>query len=142
MHVVLWTSKGQRYAMPSEAIVEVIPVVHSRPIPGSAVWLIGLFNYRGDLLPLIEWSRLLGDDASEARMGSRIIVVRRSASGQASDLCGLLVDHVLGAERLDCEDSTSGKQNRPSQFEFLGPLVLAASGPVQLTVPSLLPAVE
>ena len=128
--------------MPSAAIVEVIPVVQARPVPGSEVWVNGLFNYRGTLLPLLGWSRLLGEEADELRMAARILVIRRDGTSEPCKLFGLLVEHVLGTERLDCEACGKGAQELPSEFGFLGPVVLAASGPVQLTVPSLLPVVN
>ena len=128
--------------MPSVAIVEVIPVVQSRPVPGSEVWMNGLFNYRGELLPLLDWSRLLGEDAGEMRMAARILVIRREGASEPGKLFGLLVEHVLGTERLDCEDGSKGTREVSSEYEFLGPVVLASSGPVQLTVPSLLPGVS
>lgn len=141
MHVVVWISKGQRYAMPSAAIVEVIPVVQSRPVAGREVWMNGIFNYRGELLPLLSWSRLLGEDAGEVRMAARILVIRREGTSEPGKLFGLLVEHVLGTERFDCEDGGKGTREVSSEYEFLGPVTLTASGPVQLTVPSLLPVV-
>lgn len=142
MHVVVWISNGQRYAMPSAAIVEVIPVVQSRPMPGSETWLRGLFNYRGELLPLLEWSRLLGEDAGKVRMASRILVVRSDGGSGQSKLCGLLVEHVLGTERIDAADSGDEESATSSRLDFLGPVVLSPSGPVQLAVPARLPAVN
>ena len=64
MHVVIWTSKGSRYATPSSSVIEVVPLVESRPVPESEDWLTGLFNFRGSLLPLVDSSRLLGHEAS------------------------------------------------------------------------------
>lgn len=142
MHVVVWISKGQRYAMPSTAIVEVIPVVQARPIAGSEAWLSGLFNYRGDLLPLMVWSLLLGADAGDVSMASRILVVQRGGSSEDPQLCGLLVEHVLGTEQIECEAGSTRSPAASPQHGFLGPVVLTASGTVQLTVPSRLPAVE
>lgn len=128
--------------MPSAAIVEVIPVVQTRPVPGSEVWMNGLFNYRGDLLPLLGWARLLGEEADEVRMAARILVIRRDGTSEPGKVFGLLVEHVLGTERLDCEAGSKSAQEVSSEFRFLGPVVLTASGPVQLTVPSLLPVVN
>lgn len=140
MHVVIWTCKGQRYATPSSAIVEVIPVVQSRPIPGSETWLTGLFDYRGLLLPLLDSSRLLDHNGCEIRMSSRIIVIR-TGEGETKnpELGGFLVEHVLGAERLEFEESMDESATYPSGIPFLGPVALTNSGTVQLMLPSRLP---
>jgi chemotaxis-related protein WspB len=142
MHVVIWTSKGHRYATPSAAVVEVIPMVQSRPMPGSEPWLTGLFDYRGELLPLLDSSRLLGHDASNVRMSSRILVIRvGDETDESSERVGLIVEHVLGAERLDFEDATAHPPAPAAGIEFLGPVALTPSGTVQLTVPARLPTV-
>ena len=143
MHVVIWTSKGQRYATPSEAVVEVTPIVQSRPMPGSEDWLTGLFDYRGNLLPLLDTSRLLGHDASDLRMSSRIIVTRVGAEVDGNgELVGLIVEHVLGSETLDFDGETAPLPAPPSRIDFLGPVALTPSGTVQLTIPARLPTAQ
>ena len=143
MHVVIWTSKGQRYATPSAAVVEVIPIVQSRPMPGSEPWLTGLFDYRGKLLPLLDSSRLLGHAASDVRMSSRILVIRvGDETDESRERAGLMVEHVLGAERLDFDDETAHPPAPAAGIDFLGPVALTPSGTVQLTVPASLPKVE
>ncbi len=140
MYVVVWTSHGQRYATPAAAIVEVIPMVQSRPIPGSHAWLVGLFDYRGELLPLFDAARLIGDQASTIRMSSRILVV---ASDNQKDhrpsRGGLMVEHVLGSERLDDPVQAAAGHSSSPAVGFLGPVALTPAGTIQLTDPSRLP---
>src|SRR5688572_6125968 len=100
MHVVIWTLDDQRYAIASAAVVEVIPVVQSRPVTGSEPLLLGLFDYRGELLPLLDSARLLERDAGDYRMSSRILVLQlESPEGDRQRRLGLLVERVLGTER-------------------------------------------
>ncbi len=63
-------------------------MVQSRPVPGSEDWLTGLFDFRGNLLPLIDSSQLLGHDASDIRMSSRILVIRTSSRSGAKTAIG------------------------------------------------------
>lgn len=139
MHVVIWTSHGHRYATPSSALVEVIPIVQSRPIPGSEPWLVGLFDYRGKLLPLVDSSRLIGHDASDVRMSSRILVISvENEKAETPEHVGLLVEHVLGAEPIEFGEEIDRPPVPTSGIEFLGPVALTAAGTVQLTDPTLL----
>jgi chemotaxis signal transduction protein len=143
MHVVIWTSKSQRYATPSEAIVEVIPVVLSRPMPGGAPWLTGLFDYRGSLLQLFDSSLFLGHAASVIRMSSRILVVRAGEeSNDTTRRVGIIVEQVLGAERIDFDDQVACSPAGASGIEFLGPVARTPGGTVQLTAPARLAALE
>ncbi|TWU30825.1 chemotaxis protein CheW [Novipirellula artificiosorum] len=140
MHVVIWTSKGQRYATPSSSIIEVIPVVQSRPVVGSEDWLQGLFDYRGRLLPLVDSSRLLGHTASEIRMASRILVIRPSDDTQDDrHHLGLIVEQVLGSEDVDFDKGEESRSCQLSSIAFLGPVACIGNSTVQLTTPSRLP---
>lgn len=140
MHVVIWTSKDQRYATPSSSVIEVIPFVQSRPVPESESWLTGLFDYRGSLLPLIDSSRLLGHDASDIRMATRILVIRVSEDrGEHVGRVGLIVERVLGSESLDFDGDAAFMLPTSSGVKFLGPVAITADATVQLTIPSRLP---
>ncbi len=139
MHVVIWTSKGQRYATPSSSVVEVIPMVQSRPIAESQDWLKGVFEFRGMLLPLIDSSRWLGHEASVLRMSSRILVVHTSQEPTKDrELVGLIVESVLACENLDFEQQAFNPTATELQSGFLGPLTRTPHGTVQLTFPTRL----
>lgn len=102
--------------------------------------MLGVFDYRGALLPLIDSGRLLDYDACDVRMSSRILVVR--GCEEATDRpwhCGLLVEHVLGTEQLEFDDETDDSRAHSSGLAFLGPVIHTATGIVQLMVPSRLP---
>lgn len=136
MHVVVWTLDDRRYATSSAAVVEVIPVVQSRPIAGSEPWLRGLFDYRGELLPLVDSARLFEREAGDYRMSSRILVLQvDSIEGDGQRRLGLLVERVLGTERLEFAEAAGPSPG----LDFLGPVAMTAAGTVQLMAPARLP---
>lgn len=141
MHVVVFSCRGQQYAIASAAIVEVVPLVEARPITGSPVWLRGLVDYRGDLVPLLDAARLLDSDAEvNYRQSSRIVVLQVNAEGtEGRGRVGLLVEHVVGTETLDFDREAAGPGFGLSQVEFLGPVARTPGGTVQLIVPARLP---
>jgi chemotaxis-related protein WspB len=148
MHVVLWTSADQRYATPTSAIVEVIPVVAVRPLPHTEPWVRGLFNYRGSLLPLLDAAQLLGQGPADIRMFGRILVMdtREMPDEQlgAAATLGLIVQQVIGSDDLDLEDASAYPEPDPqtSTVSFLGPVALTSGGTVQLIEPSRMPVPE
>ncbi|MEM9658853.1 MAG: chemotaxis protein CheW [Planctomycetota bacterium] len=140
MHVVIWTSKRQRYATPSSVVVEVVPMVLARPIPGVEPWLTGWFDYRGALLPLIDASQLLGHGASQILMSSRILVVQTEQRKEKPERrLGLIVEHVLGAESVAFDASAFELSPPSATGGFLGPMARVEGGALQLTIPARLP---
>ena len=127
MRIVLWTAGGQRFAVPTKQVLEVIPVVEARPVPRAAEWILGLINHRGKLAPLVDMARLLGHEPREPRMSSRILVVCSERSDEAqSRTIGLLVETVYGSETVAFPEQRSGTPE-----DFLGPVALTESGTVQ-----------
>jgi chemotaxis signal transduction protein len=76
MHVVVWTSGAQMFATPTGDIMEVIPLVATRPLLRSADWVRGIFNYRGSLVAMLDMPRLLGFGNWQPCMASRVLVVK------------------------------------------------------------------
>ncbi len=143
MHAVIWTSAGQRFALPSAAVVEVVPVVHTTPLVHGPHEVKGVFNYRGTLIRLLDAATLLGHPAEELRRAARILVIRTGADPQqaptAPHMVGLLVPQLLGSEQLAAASSPSPPPS--GSPPFLGPVVLTEAGTVQLIVPTALATV-
>ncbi|MDH3716891.1 MAG: chemotaxis protein CheW [Planctomycetota bacterium] len=139
MHAVIWTSAGQRFALPTSSIVEVVPVVQTTPLPHGPAEVKGVFNYRGTLIPLLDAAALLRHAAVELRMAARILVVRtgqvKDDSSRAPQMIGLLVQQVLGSENLDAAEPSQSARPTASGPGFLGPVVLTPAGTVQLIEP-------
>jgi purine-binding chemotaxis protein CheW len=68
-----FVSSGRRYALRAEDIREVIVAPNAARVPLAPPALIGLANYRGEVLPVVSLRRLLGLDEAGAA-GARAIV--------------------------------------------------------------------
>jgi chemotaxis-related protein WspB len=97
------------YAIPARSVVEVVPHVALRPLPGAPPWVIGLLAYRGRALPVVDLARkLFGVACESSRLSSRIVVVE-AADGRR---CGILTERVSDVRHISLEDGTPAELDR------------------------------
>ena len=87
-----------RYALASEQIVEVIPVVLLRPLPKAPEYVAGLFNYRGAVVPVIDLCRLIAGRPARSFLSTRLILVQYE-----NHLLGLVAEAVTEAAQVEQE---------------------------------------
>jgi len=75
MQLLTFSIAGQPYAIESRQVIEVLPLVPARPLPRAPDYLLGIFTYRGRLLPLVDLARRLGVAPPAAKLSTRVIVV-------------------------------------------------------------------
>ncbi|MBK6596567.1 MAG: purine-binding chemotaxis protein CheW [Proteobacteria bacterium] len=93
---VAFKMAGELYLVAREETREVLAVPPSiTRVPGAKVWIKGLANVRGQLLPIIDLRQFLGSGTTSATRNARVIV------GSHREVpAGLLVDEVLGFRRF------------------------------------------
>ncbi len=79
MLLLTFQAAGQLYAVDAVRIVEVVPRVNLRPLPHSQAFLAGVFEYRGDVVVVVDLGVLLGAGPAPDRLSTRIILVDRAA---------------------------------------------------------------
>ena len=93
MRALLIPLAGDWYALELATVREVVPMPEPAPAPGAPAALRGLFNLRGNVLPLLDTGMLLG----LAPGASRYAVVAETADGPAA----LTADGMPRTARLD-----------------------------------------
>lgn len=100
MHVRLRVG-AESYALPVENVLEVVRLGQIAPLPGSGPYVLGIYNLRGEVLPVFDLAKLFGI----AREGSpeRLLVAehaRRKAGFAADEVTdvGVLPDVSQEAE--------------------------------------------
>lgn len=84
---------------PLSQVNEILHLPKLTLVPGARVWVKGLANIRGTLLPIMDLQGYIGRDAIPLRSQSRILVIRHG------DLAaGLLVNEVLGLKHFEPEN--------------------------------------
>jgi chemotaxis-related protein WspB len=148
VQVLFLEAGGLRYAVETSAVVEVVPAVRVRPVPGAVRGVAGLFGYRGRILPVVDLGLLLLGAACPRRLSSRIVVCDRSGAaapfGQEVEdgrRLGLLAEHVTRVGDLDPDAPGATRGPSTPGAPPLGRIVATEGGMVQLVgVGDLVPA--
>jgi len=137
---VLFTTIGdRRFALDCAEVLEVLPVVSHRPAGTGPAWLLGLFNLRGTLVPLVDLSRIVDGAPTATRMGARIVVMRLDAElfdatlpDGAANRVGLLVPEIVGPFARDFSQPGAHPGFSFAGAPHLGPTIADDDGLVQL----------
>ncbi len=96
---LLLTLSGEVYAYPVAHALEVVQVPSIAPVPNVPPAVLGIVNFRGQILSVTTIHGLLGLTAGEPGTGSRIIVTK-----DLSLVSGILVDSVERIAEIAAED--------------------------------------
>jgi chemotaxis-related protein WspB len=97
---------AQRYLINTEQLVEVLPLVEWRRMPGSPPGVLGVFNYHGTLVPVLDLSELALGVSAVGKPNLRIALVNYPiGNGEARPL-GLLLENATSFIRRN-EDEFS-----------------------------------
>lgn len=75
MQLLTFTAGGLTYAIEATRVVEVLPAVPVRGVPGLPDYVLGVVGYRGRMIPVIDLAKRLTDDYSARRLSTRLLIV-------------------------------------------------------------------
>lgn len=111
------------YAIETRRVVEVLPLVSSRPIAGSPHFVRGVFVYRGQLVPLIDLGLYLAETPLRERLSTRVIVVEfYRGPDHRRIILGIAAENVLSLCSDDDTDASLPTLSS-SSAPFLGRLL-------------------
>ena len=118
-----------RYALETANIVEIIHRVELTQGIGMPTEVSGRFNYYGQIVPVVDLSRLLTGEASRLALGTRIVLVSLPQSDGNASLMGVLVEYVAETiERRYFDDIETDDKALPNK----APANVALSGAAYL----------
>jgi purine-binding chemotaxis protein CheW len=88
--LVVFQIVGREHGLRVGDVVEVVRMVAATPLPQAPPWVVGVINFRGRVIPLIDVRGRIGAPAREPDLLTPIIVVQN-----AQVAAGLVVDEVL-----------------------------------------------
>ncbi len=89
---------GQRFALPVSSVREVLPLPELEPVPLAPPELLGSFQLRGEIVPVVRPDSLLAIENPEAPPTVLALLHERDA------ICALAFDRVLGVVSLSSAD--------------------------------------
>ncbi len=138
MLVLLFHLGDIMYTMKCDRVREVAPIVKLKEVPHAPVYVAGLFNYRGVIVPVIDLRRLIQGQPCEMRMSTRVILVDYLKDDNTPYILGLMAERVTETARKD--DSaflTPGLQMK--EAPYLGSLMMEDNEMIQYVDLDLLP---
>jgi len=140
MLFLLFQIGRDRYALEAAQVALVLPLARLKEVPGTPAWVLGLFNYDGQHVPVLDVSLLATGQAAASRLSTRLVLVHYTPLGQTPQLLGLVVEKATDTLRCDPADfSDSGLSNQDARY--LGPVLRRDDGLIQrINVQDLLDA--
>lgn len=90
------------FALATDAIVEVAPLLDLKAMRQAPAGVSGLLEYRGRFVPVVDLCMLELGRPAQRWLSTRIVVMRRS--GDAAGLIGLIVEKATATIQLDPAD--------------------------------------
>lgn len=128
MLMLLFQIGADRYALEAAQVGEVVPLVHLLRVPNAPPGLAGLFDYHGELLPAVDLSELLLGRKADARVSTRIILVREQ-NGKGGRAFGLIAERTTGTLQRRREDFVAAGVRRDTA-PLADRVTTDASGPI------------
>jgi len=108
MLMLLFSVGEERYAIQSHHVVEIVPKVHLKEIPHVPPYIMGMLNFRGEPVPIVDICKLLKDRPTSSQYHSRIIVLKITTKEKGDCLFGILAEKVTETANYNPEDFFSG----------------------------------
>lgn len=129
--ILRFDAGGQQYGLDLSDILEVVPAVSLRLIPGVPTEVAGVFHYRGSMVPVLDATRMLTGTSSGLRFSTRIVLVKYPDPQGHVRTLGLLVECAAqGLTQVASEWMSSGI--RSVGAPYLGDMAASEGSTIQL----------
>jgi chemotaxis-related protein WspB len=130
---------AERYALDAATVTAVLPRVELRRLPQAHAAVAGVFDYRGEVVPVIDLCALALQRPARDAMSTRIVLADYLDRSGGARRLGLLAERVVDTVRLPEEAFAPSGVDQP-QARYLGPVARDAHGLLQrIGVRELLP---
>ncbi|OGR05079.1 MAG: hypothetical protein A2511_07010 [Deltaproteobacteria bacterium RIFOXYD12_FULL_50_9] len=101
MLLLMFEIRDGRYAMPTNRIVEIVPLVKMKKIPRTPEYVVGMINFRGLPVPVLDLGLLTENIPCAQRFSTRNILVRYQAKNDRQHIIGLIAERVTETVKID-----------------------------------------
>lgn len=99
--LLLFNIGEERYGVDVSQVLEVLPFLKLTPIRKTPAYVAGVANCRGQLIPVLDISRMYTKKSAPNRLSTRIILVRQTLADDKKHVLGILAERVTDAVRID-----------------------------------------
>ncbi|MEO0795443.1 MAG: chemotaxis protein CheW [Verrucomicrobiota bacterium] len=119
MLAVIFHLGNQVFAIDAETVEIVIPALPLSTVPGAPEYIAGRFEYRNQVVPVVDLGRLVLKRSLNEGLSSRYILVHNPSSQGDETLMGLWAERVTETMEVD-EESFSDGGVHPPEAHYLG----------------------
>ncbi len=134
MVFIIFRVGGDTLAMDVERVVEVVPLLTVRTVPHVPDFVLGVMNYRGTAVPVIDLSMLHCGKPSRQVLSTRIVIVRFGGPEGTERMIGLAGERVTGTISAG-RDDFQPPGIRTESNRFLGDILVRGDNTIQLVEP-------
>ncbi|MCF6238959.1 MAG: chemotaxis protein CheW [Candidatus Marinimicrobia bacterium] len=119
MLLLLFKTSEGRYALDTQHIIEIVPLLKTKKIPAAPGYVSGMINYHGVPVPVFDLSALEGGESCRPFYSTRIILIRYPLDNEQNTV-GIIAEGVTDVIKCSEEDigstgillgNSSGMQN-------------------------------
>ncbi|MDR3347196.1 MAG: chemotaxis protein CheW [Helicobacteraceae bacterium] len=118
VQLVCFMVDDEEFAVPILSIQEIIKPMEATRVPSTPNYVVGVFNLRGNVLPLIDLRRKFGRSKSAYTDETRFIVIRNK-----NQVSGFVIDKLTEAIRLkesDIDPAPDGMESEENHIYGVG----------------------
>jgi chemotaxis-related protein WspB len=130
MLFLLFQAGHDRFALPANHVVEILPLLSLKAIPQAPRGVAGLFNYRGRPVPAVDLCEITQNKPAEDLLSTRIVIVEYPGAGGTRHLLGLIAEQVTSLLRREGAEFTDPNV-RIEAAPYLGPVIMDSQGTIQ-----------
>ena len=136
MMLLLFQLDRNLYAIDTAEVVEIVPMMLLAKVPAAPDHIAGVFNYRGNIVPIVDLCQLIQGTPCQTCYSTRVVIVNYTASSPvefdrnlASQQLGLMAERVTETLKVDSSHVSGAKQI--STVPYLGNLFVDEKGMIQ-----------
>ena len=101
MLLLLFTIGENRYGVEATQVQEVWPLLPLKPVHRTPDYIVGLLSSRGEIVPVVDISKLYVNKPVSNLISTRIILIKLSGSNGKEHTLGILAEHVTDTIKID-----------------------------------------
>lgn len=119
-----------RYIINASHILSVIPLVKMHKMTGVPDYMVGLINYKGQTVPVVDFCMLLSGKKSKTRLSTRIVLVDYVYASKQHKTLGFIAEKATEVIKLNQGDFTPN-MIQSDAAPYLGPIANDSEGLLQ-----------